>query len=180
MNNSDPHICARCHQTGWGCCLLGQSLVDHMFGLTVDEIQAISRASDLKPGQFMVKDEISPEFERTLKQIHPVFGQTMPRRQRHRLRIRRDGTCVFLRESGCSLPAASRPLYCKLYPFWFTPSGRLTVLLSDKCLAQQNAHSVAEMLARMGLAQAELKQLFLRLKTLAAKHMEWFEAGGSF
>jgi hypothetical protein len=35
-----------------------------MFGLTMGEIKFISRASGLKPPQFMEQDEISPEFEK--------------------------------------------------------------------------------------------------------------------
>ncbi len=177
MNKSDPHICARCHGLKQGCCVLGQCHVEHMFGLTAGEIKIISRASGLKAGQFVEQDEITFEFERTLKQLHPVFAQTMPDRKRNRLKVNRAGRCVFLGPEGCRLPSQSRPLYCRLYPFWFKPSGGLMILLSETCLAQERASSVDEVLARMGADKAELKELFSRLKILAKEHYLLARAG---
>ena len=98
-----------------------------MFGLTRLEIEAISKASGLKPRQFMESDLITPQFEKQLEQIHPVFSQTIPQRKRMRLRVIRSGRCLFLGARGCRLPTSGRPLYCRLYPFWFTPDDRLMV-----------------------------------------------------
>lgn len=180
MNTADPPICARCHQKGWGCCVLHAGESDFMFGLTKAEIEGIARASSLKPHSFMEPDEITLEFEDQLARIHPVFSQTIPLRQRLRLKVNQAGRCVFLGREGCRLPTASRPLYCRLYPFWFTPDDRLMVLISGTCLAQEGALSWREVLARMGQDEAGLREMFARLIKLAGEHEAWVLGGGCF
>lgn len=39
------------------------------------------------------------------------------------LNRRSDGDCVFLGETGCSLPTDVRPLVCRLYPFQYNEAG---------------------------------------------------------
>ena len=157
---------------------MGQEHVEHMFGLTIAEIKFMAQASGLKPRQFAARDEITPEFERTLAQIHPVFGRTMPGRTRFRLRVKQNGMCVFLGPRGCRLPTPNRPVYCRMYPFWFTPSARLTVLLSDTCLAQEGAQGIDQVCARMGADPELLKNLFNQLRKLAREHEQWVRGGG--
>jgi Fe-S-cluster containining protein len=179
-HKTDPHICARCHHLGRGCCVLHKGEADSMFGLTMGEIKFISRASGLKPRQFMEQDEISPEFEKTLSRLHPVFQKTIPDRKRLRLKVNQAGQCVFLGPKGCRLPEKSRPLYCRLYPFWFTTDNRLMVMISSACLAQEGAASWREVLARMGMEEAALRELFTQLLQLASAHQAWHQEGGGF
>lgn len=165
----DANICAQCHQGGGGCCRLAGGDVRAMFGLTAGEVALIAQASGLPPARFVVVDMVEPEFLADIVKIHPLLGQTMPHGRRLRLRVD-GGVCCFLGPAGCTLPTQARPLYCRLYPFWFTPDGRLMVLGSARCLAQKNAISWKTVLKRMGEDIDRLRQLFLRLEDLAARH----------
>lgn len=164
-------VCIHCHQRGTGCCRLADGDTAGMFGLTRGEVEIISRASGLRPEEFTVRDQAPSDFLAQAAQLHPVFLQTMPGRRRIRLKVDEEGACCFLGPEGCRLPEPARPLYCRLYPIWFTPEGRLVVMLSDRCLAQEGAHSWREVLARLGVEEQELRKLFDRLLELAADHL---------
>lgn len=170
QTNGDPSICARCHAQGGGCCQLRGRGSEGMFGLTVGEIEIMARASGLTSEAFVVSDRAGEAFLAGARKIHPIFGQTMPHGFRLRLRLEPDGSCCFLGPGGCALPGEARPLYCRLYPFWFTPGGRLMVMGAPDCLAQRGARNCATVLARMGQDEATLRRLFGRLEQLAARH----------
>ncbi|MBI5521504.1 MAG: YkgJ family cysteine cluster protein [Desulfarculus sp.] len=166
----DAHLCAQCHQAGGGCCRADADGVEYMFGLTRGEIEGMARASGLEPWQFVVADQASPRFLEFLDSLHPLFRQTMPRGRRLRLRLETDGGCCFLGPEGCRLSREARPLYCRLYPFFVNPHGRLMVLSSPACLAQQGARSWREVLGRLGQDEATVRELFGRLQHLATEH----------
>ena len=163
------NVCAQCHEEGHGCCVLGHAGAEKQFGLTQVEINEMCRAGGLSPGDFLVEDIAPPEFLDYVDQIHPVLRKTMPGGRRQRLKVDAQGRCVLLGPHGCGLPIAARPLYCRLYPFWFTPGGRLTVLISKTCLAQKGALSWRDVLARMHEEEDRLRFLFERLEELAAE-----------
>ncbi len=166
----DPALCARCHQEGHGCCQASAEGQANMFGLTLGEIALISEVSGLEPGQFSVADRATDEFLDFLDSIHPLFRQTMPGGRRRRLKLDQTFACVFLSARGCRLPAPARPLYCRLYPFWINPHGRLMVLRSERCLAQEGARSWREVMLRLGQDEANLRGLFAYLEELATEH----------
>lgn len=166
----DAHICAQCHQAGGGCCRADAEGVEYMFGLTRGEIEAMARASGLRPWRFVVADQASPRFREFLDSLHPLFRQTMPRGRRLRLRLEENGDCCFLGPEGCRLPRQARPLYCRLYPFFINQHGRLMVLSSPACLAQRGARSWREALKRLDQDEARVRELFARLQELAEEH----------
>jgi Fe-S-cluster containining protein len=171
VSQSDPAtLCARCHLSGAGCCRLGGFNEDQVFPLTLGEIEAMARASGLDQEQFTVADRPPREFLELAAALHPVLITAMPRGNRLRLRIQPGGECFFLGPQGCALPSQARPLYCRLYPFFFTMDERLMVLGAENCLAQQGAVSWREVLSRLGEKEAHLRGLFARLKELAADH----------
>ena len=165
-------VCAICHEQGGGCCRLGADGTERMFGLTLGEVEMIAKASNKEPGSFVTADVVASEFLNDLAAIHPVFSQTMPGGRRLRLAVTQDDACIFLGPTGCSLPIEARPLYCRLFPFWFTPGGQLMVLISSECLAQKNARSGREVLANMGETKKHLRGLFTRLEELAYEHQK--------
>ena len=171
MADTDPaNLCARCHTQGPGCCRLGGFSEDQIFPLTLGEISAAARASGLEPDEFTVADRPPPEFLELAAALHPVLITAMPRGNRLRLRIQPGGECFFLGPQGCALPTEARPLYCRLYPFFFTTDERLMVLQAPHCLAQQGANSWRKVMSRLGESEAHLRGLFARLKELAADH----------
>lgn len=171
VSQPDPSLCARCHEEGRGCCRASEEGLASMFGLTMGEVALISQVSGLKPDQFSVADRASEEFLEFLDSIHPLFRQTMPEGRRRRLRLDAGYACVFLSPQGCRLPTPARPLYCRLYPFWLTPQGgRLMVLRSELCMAQEGARSWREVMLRLDQDEGHLRQLFGRMVELAAEH----------
>ena len=173
MGSSPPSgVCARCHQRGTGCCTLNASGVEGMFGLTKDEVEAMANASGSSPEEFTVHDRISPEFARLLATIHPIFASTMPDGKRIRLKVTKEGGCVFLGPEGCRLPVEARPAYCRLYPFWFTPDDRLMVMICETCLAQEGALTYKDVLKVMGEKPDNLREIFAGLEKVAARHAE--------
>lgn len=166
----DSHLCAQCHQAGGGCCRTGPDGREYMFGLTRGEIEAMSRASGLEPRRFVKADRPNPGFLAFLESLHPLFLQTMPKGRRLRLLLDDQGACCFLGPRGCRLPQKARPLYCRLYPLFVNPHGRLMVLASDACLAQAGARSWREVMKRLGQDEETVRELFARLQGLAAEH----------
>jgi Fe-S-cluster containining protein len=166
------HVCARCHLAGGGCCRTGAEGVEYMFGLTRGEIKVMSRASGLDSPQFVVADQASPRFQEFLDSLNPLFRQTMPRGRRLRLRLGAGGDCCFLGDQGCRLPSEARPLYCRLYPIFVNPYGRLMVLASRDCLVQEGARSWREVMKRLGQDEATVRELFAKLQKFAAAHEE--------
>jgi len=136
--------------------------IDYMFGLTKQEIKIIERTTGLKRCDFVVIDKVKDDFLKKISDRHPVFLKIMNNGIRHRLKIFND-KCVFLDLNGCKLPLNSRPVYCRLYPFWFTHDLRLMFIASGKCLAISNALSHENVLAIMGDKKSDLVKLFKRL-----------------
>ena len=167
MKKADPKICAVCHRQLGGCCRLGQGRVEKMFGLTPTEVEWIAHASGLAPSQFTVRDEVPLSTMNFFVELHPVFAQIMPGGKRVRLRLTGEGACWFLGPEGCRLPWEARPLYCRLYPMWFTPEGRIMVLINPSCLAQRGASSWREVMKRVGLTEQLARELFSELLALA-------------
>jgi Fe-S-cluster containining protein len=167
---AEAPVCARCHQAGGGCCRTGEDGVEYMFGLSRGEIEVMARASGLGHDQFVVADQASSRFLAFLESLHPLLAQTMPRGRRLRLKLQENGDCCFLGAEGCRLPQEARPLYCRLYPLFVNPHGRLMVLISGACLAQQGARSWREVMKRLGQDEAGVRELFARLQKLAAEH----------
>ena len=166
----EAHVCAQCHLAGGGCCRASGEGVEYMFGLTRGEIEAVAQASGLEPGRFVVGDRPSPRFLAFLESLHPLFLQTMPQGRRLRLLLSESGDCCFLGPQGCRLSLEARPLYCRLYPLFVNPHGRLMVLISETCLAQRGARSWREVMKRLGQDEAGVRELFAKLQKLAKEH----------
>ena len=82
-------------------------------------------------------------FAEEKKRINSLF----PENGHHRtLRIRDDGSCVFLGSDGCRLPRSVRPWYCLLFPAWVIGK-RLTLFLSPDCLISRKARGPAHGIA---------------------------------
>jgi Fe-S-cluster containining protein len=141
-----------------------------MFPLTQGEIDLIAQASGLRPDEFVIADRPPSDFLRLAASIHPVLMMAMPQGRRLRLKVNEQGECSFLGPKGCKLPEEARPIYCRLYPFFFTQDEMLFVLGADYCLAQREVASWRQVMDRLGQDETNLRALFARLKELAAEH----------
>jgi Fe-S-cluster containining protein len=87
--------------------------------LTSRDIRRITDATRLDPKEFSVSARVPAPYEKRMK--------------------KRDGKCIFLRGSGCSIYKA-RPLICRFYPFCISSSGaqELQIGVDLKCSGMGN------------------------------------------
>lgn len=145
--------------------------MEQMFPLTRGEVLYMAQALGQEPARFAAADQADQGFLAFAQAINPLLAQAMPGGRRLRLRIK-EGRCCLLGPQGCTLGLEQRPLYCRLYPFFFTSDGRLMVLASQRCLAQEGATSWREVLARLGEEEGRLRGLFQRYQDLVAQHRQ--------
>jgi Fe-S-cluster containining protein len=100
--------------------------------------------------------ELFPGGRQRLEALFPADGEHWT------LRIRLDGSCVFLGAEGCRLPRTVRPWYCRLYPAWVMKDG-LTMFLSTGCLISQQAKGPADCLRILGVSLKQVCALYERL-----------------
>jgi len=67
---------------------------------------------------YLTEDD-APRMAAFLGMSVPAFEGKFIYRTRNRLRLRvpRDATCLFLMDGGCSIHAA-KPTQCRIFPFW--------------------------------------------------------------
>lgn len=167
---SDPDICAECARSGATSCCYNSVSDDITAPLSETERQYILSAVPWASGiDFAVAEENSSAF---ITQIKKLFGNldddvvenAFPEGGWHyRLAVNNKGKCVLLGASGCLLPRQVRPLFCKLFPFWFT-GPQLQVFGYEKCLALQTVETVSDLCTAMRKEPDQLSQLYSRLR----------------
>ncbi len=141
-----------------------------MFGLTVNEIKSIAKATGLEQDEFIETDQAGPELIASAEELHPALARTMNNGRRLRLRVDAKGTCCFLSPKGCSLPRRARPIFCRMFPVFVEPQGELVLMLKEGCLAQEGAACPEEVLKRLGQTEKGLRNMHARLLRLSAAH----------
>lgn len=165
---NDPEICARCAQQSPTCCRIPPGREDTCFPLSAAERKILEAHSPKAPGPSFAQSENSRIFQRELRRLFPrdqgVIARLFPLRHAHdRLALTTEGACVFLGPAGCLLPVEDRPLYCRLYPFWFV-GRRLTGFASPTCLAVQSGSAPEDWLPLFDAAPAALWRTYARLR----------------
>lgn len=107
-------------------------------------------------------------FLRHLRRLFPrdaaVLGRLFPLNKPHtRLALTSDGSCVFLGPCGCVVPEKDRPLYCRMYPFWFVGK-RLTGFASSTCLALQSSRTPEGLFPLFNTNRPALWELYSQLR----------------
>lgn len=110
----------------------------------------------------------SPEFITSMRALFPQekdrIEQLFPPGKRHlSLRLRADGTCVFLGGAGCRLPRFARPWYCLLFPAWMTSLGP-SLFTAKGCLIAGRARNPAHGIKLMGVDPDEPRAIFAQLR----------------
>ena len=188
----DENLCTRCSLQTGGCCHTQAASAPYCFPLSEAEIDRLMPHAALAPplpdeaGQareaVCTEQLNTPDFIKTMEALFPFekarVQALFPAGGSHyRLRLlpaRLEGAagdspgddlvaCAFLGPLGCCLPRQARPWYCLLYPGWVS-GGSITIFQADACLASRGATSPAQGLARIGLTQKAVRELFARLK----------------
>lgn len=73
-----------------------------------------------------------------------------------------DGSCLFVSSTGCTLPVASRPLLCRIYPYDWTDSRELWVdaAYCPKALFRDEADLLEQVADPYEVARALVDQLY--------------------
>ncbi|MDR1241493.1 MAG: hypothetical protein LBM00_01725 [Deltaproteobacteria bacterium] len=177
------YICARCAGQGLTCCRIGQAAPDNTpadresvcFPVSVNEQRRI--IEDLRAhshGTHSVtaaqlfahasNDEkfyaamraLFPAGGELLKQLYPAGGQHL------HMRLRPDGACACLSDTGCVLSVQARPWYCRIFPFWVIKS-RLLIFKSETCLAVAHK-SLPSIMRAFSTDKQELFGLYAHLR----------------
>lgn len=165
---SDPSICSRCAKLHPTCCRISPGREDFCFPLSPAERRLLEQHHVLENGLHFAQSDNTPAFLCQLRRLFPrdlsAIKRLFPLHQKHdRLALTIDGACVFLGPSGCSVPVQDRPLYCRIYPFWFVGK-RLTGFASPSCLAVQVATSPEGWLSLFNTDQSALWETYLLLR----------------
>lgn len=167
---SDPDICAECAKSEETSCCYHSIMDDIVAPLSESERQYILSAVPWAGGiDFAVAEKNSSAFIAQIKKLfsnldEDVVEHAFPEGGWHyRLAVNGKGKCVLLGASGCLLPRQARPLFCKLFPFWFTGQ-QLQVFGYEGCLALQTVETVPDLCTAMRKKPEQLSQLYSRLR----------------
>lgn len=95
-----------------------------------------------------LKRSVDEFFQESIERIAQGYG----------IRERKDGACMFWRDTGCSIYPV-RPQQCRLYPFWFKLLRNRAAWEAEKkrCpgIGKGRCYAEAEIIERLTLSMAE-------------------------
>jgi uncharacterized protein len=171
--SQNDSICAQCVRLlGRSCCEVSDD--ERLATLTLSDIERIEDAG-ISRSRFVEEQWLTTEEALEYEDARPAYRGYF-RHGPSRLTLRRNGTgCVFLdKKTGCTLDAATRPTACRLYPLEPRALDGPTLVpprygdldaarTSGGCLAAERATTVRRVARLLGVRQAEVDALSLRL-----------------
>ncbi len=160
-------VCARCAKRFNSCCAMLPGNEEVCFPLSLGEAQRMSDHGI--PPQSVESQPNTQPFIDCMNRLFPAdtstIESTFPLGKVHlRLASDQEGRCKLLSPSGCMLPGEARPWYCRLFPFWFMPSGMLTMFASKQCLVYLESRSVRHAMDTLDVKEHALRLLFSNLR----------------
>ncbi len=164
---NDPFVCARCAAKGPTCCELTPGCEDLCFPISKYERERILEcAPDL--GGFVLQPNTAifienllrlfPDQRRTVRELFPLGGT------HYRLALDEFGKCLFLGPEGCRIPQEARPYYCRLFPFWTSENGQISILEVAGCLAQQENKTAGKLLKSLDVSLVKARKIHEKLR----------------
>ena len=160
--------CIICARKGPTCCQTGQNRTDLGFPLSKIERQTISTYKKRKDGCFTVRTLNSPQFVSKLKYMFPKdidrIQELFPDNGYHEcLATDNQGCCFFLGSTGCLLSEETKPLYCKIFPFWVVGK-KIGFFRFENCMAQKKAGTVQTVLMSLNMNSSQIYLLYDALR----------------
>lgn len=162
-------MCKRCFEKGTSCCTTrsstaGEMVIPPASRREVEEV--LAHTGHVKIDSIYKKAENSPFFVRHMMTLFPgmesrVFRKFSENDFHYELRTI-DQACVLLGANGCILPDRIRPLFCRIYPFWFF-NGEPQIFQDPDCLALQDCETIPELLLCLGIQPGELERIHDRI-----------------
>ena len=160
-----PGICARCSAVYGSCCVAyGDDDIHHTF-VSRPEASVISGAARdcgalmSEPNSEVFIKRIGSMFPDRLEEVVKAF----PLNKLHSsLSVDCFGRCTLLGSGGCVLAEGQKPLFCRIYPFWFI-NGVLVTFNNDRCLALRESGDTGELLDIFGVDEAGLRDIYAEI-----------------
>ncbi len=168
IHTAKTTICAICAQNGPTCCQFGQGAAGYGFPLSGVEMKILSACDRRQEMCFTIRVPNSTQFISRVKNHFPDdldrIQALYPEHGHHEhLATDERGRCVFLGPTGCLLPGKSRPLYCRLFPFWII-GDRVVFFPFALCLAQNSARSVRKVMKCLKMNNPQILSLYYELR----------------
>lgn len=162
---TDPDVCRRCADTNPTCCRHAAGEERFCFPLPEAEYTALRQAG--VPEDAFVLEPTTTQFRVVLGRLFPgaPVAAAFPDGGQHRRLATVDGACALLTPTGCRLPRALRPLFCRTYPLW-SVRGRITAFLHPNCLATRQTQGFRDLCRILGTHPVEIHDQVARLRTL--------------
>jgi hypothetical protein len=144
------NVCADCSGQCRDCCHLKPGTEPVKFGLTINDMQRISKATGLRPSEYADYEKIHPLAKHDMAAVAPGIDRMFPRNIRVGLKFdEKTRACFFWKAGkGCILDKNTRPRICTLFPAWYAVDGTGKVAIepmalsnSIECLAIERAKS---------------------------------------
>ncbi|HPS59408.1 MAG TPA: hypothetical protein PK514_14995 [Spirochaetota bacterium] len=171
-----PGICARCSTVFGSCCVAcGDDDIHHTF-VSEHEAALISGLPVSLDGDPLMSEPNSRVFINRIGSIFPDrledVVKAFPVNKTHRsLAVDCFGRCTLLGSKGCVLEKKGKPLFCRIYPFWFI-NGVLVTFNNDSCLALRETSDINELMKMFSTDEERLGELYSRIVSswLGVKH----------
>lgn len=165
QTEAESDVCARCAAVSGTCCTLEPGSEEYCFPVSASERAAMELAGakawhfHRQANTIAFLENLCRLFPDTPEAVHALF----PVGGFHdRVAITQEGACALLGSQGCTLPRQARPLYCRIYPFWFK-AGRQLYFEFHRCQAQLEAGGGAGLLRRLGMTNEGVRHTYQEL-----------------
>ena len=167
---TNPDICSQCNTLYGSCCkTTGDSNRDMPAPISEPEIHRILQRvnkNNHTRDDFFEKKENSPLFINQMAALFPGMEDSVaaafPENKTHFQLKSIKTACIFLSVKGCTLPDHARPLFCRIYPFWFFDD-QPQVFQDPRCFALQVCKTVPELLLALGTNSGTLQKIHLQI-----------------
>ncbi len=162
--------CAACGRMGNSCCTFrGERFCDTPTLVSPTEIDRILAAFPLidKKKAFCEKLNTQHFLEKIMdlfpdEKAHITSAYSL--NKTHMELATSDTGCRFYTDTGCALPRPARPLFCRIYPFWFIHDTPM-VFFDEKCLVLENCGTADDIYQALGTTPDRIRRMFIRLRT---------------
>ena len=166
---TNPDMCSQCNTFYGSCCkITEESNKDMPAPVSEPEIQRILQTVTHRSRDHLFeRQENSPLFINQMAALFPDMADSLDRifpddQTHYQLKTVNNG-CVFLSVRGCILPDHARPLFCRIFPFWFFDD-QPQIFQDQRCLALQSCKTVPELLLALGTNSEALRNIHLQIR----------------
>ena len=165
---ANPDICRQCDTKGQSCCSLNAECKGTFRAPVSDgEIgRILNHFTNRKSEELFESRFNSQTFMERISALFPDMEDAVRKAfqtgdTHHELKTE-NGSCVLKDANGCLLPDKIRPLFCRIYPFWFFGE-EPQIFLDPNCIALSSSKTIPEVFLCLGTTPERLKLIYSRL-----------------